>query len=96
LPPFRALSALVDGGSRDEHTLTQIYISLRLVLLALLLALALGRLEADLLVVLLEGRQVLAGLGELARPPPSMPSPTYQCTKARLAYIRSNLWSMCE
>jgi hypothetical protein len=70
--------------------------SLRLVLLALLLALALGRLEADLLVFLLEGRQVLAGLGELARPPPCMPSPTYQCTKARLAYIRSNLWSMRE
>src|SRR5262245_16645449 len=22
-----------------------------------------------------------------------MPSPTYQCTKARLAYIKSNLWS---
>merc|ERR1712078_785457 len=38
----------------------------RLVLLALLLALALGRLSADLLVVLLEGGKVLAGLGELA------------------------------
>ena len=38
----------------------------RLVLLALLLALALGRLGADLLVVLLEGGEVLAGLGELA------------------------------
>merc|ERR1719230_1894514 len=37
-----------------------------LVLLALLLALALGRLGADLLVVLLEGSEVLAGLGELA------------------------------
>merc|ERR1712226_764713 len=24
----------------------------------------------------------------------SMPSPTYQCTNARLAYISSNLWSM--
>merc|ERR1719231_517945 len=36
-----------------------------LVLLALLLALALGRLGADLLVVLLEGREVLTGLGEL-------------------------------
>ena len=23
-----------------------------------------------------------------------IPSPTYQCTKARLAYMRSNLWSM--
>ena len=23
-----------------------------------------------------------------------MPSPTYQCTKARLEYMRSNLWSM--
>ena len=34
----------------------------RLVFLALLLALALGRLGADLLVVLLEGREVLAGL----------------------------------
>ena len=33
-----------------------------LVLLALLLALALGRLGADLLVVLLEGREVLTGL----------------------------------
>ena len=33
-----------------------------LVLLALLLALALGRLGADLLVVLLEGGEVLAGL----------------------------------
>ena len=33
-----------------------------LVLLALLLALALGRLGTDLLVVLLEGREVLAGL----------------------------------
>jgi len=38
----------------------------RLVLLALLLALALGGLGANLLVVLLEGGQVLAGLGELA------------------------------
>merc|ERR1719181_2677098 len=38
----------------------------RLVLLTLLLALALGRLGAALLVVLLEGRQVLTGLGELA------------------------------
>ena len=39
-----------------------------LVLLAevLLLAVALRRLGADLLVVLLEGREVLAGLGELA------------------------------
>merc|ERR1719446_2057507 len=37
-----------------------------LVLLALLLALALGRLGADLLVVLLERRKVLARLGELA------------------------------
>jgi hypothetical protein len=26
--------------------------------------------------------------------PSSIPSPTYQWTKARLAYIRSNLWSM--
>merc|ERR1712110_480910 len=25
--------------------------------------------------------------------PSSIPSPTYQCTKALLAYIRSNLWS---
>jgi len=25
-----------------------------------------------------------------------MPSPTYQCTKARLEYIRSNLWSIRE
>ena len=25
---------------------------------------------------------------------PSIPSPTYQCTNARLAYMRSNLWSM--
>ena len=66
-----------------------------LVLLAevLLLALALGGLGADLLEVLLEGREVLAGLGELAL---SMPSPTYQWTKARLAYMRSNLWSMRE
>mmetsp|Transcript_56617 Transcript_56617/g.100036 ORF Transcript_56617/g.100036 Transcript_56617/m.100036 type:complete len:463 (-) Transcript_56617:29-1417(-) len=38
----------------------------RLVLLSLLLALALGGLGADLLVVLLEGGQVLTGLGELA------------------------------
>ena len=97
-----------------------------LVLLALLLALALGRLGADLLVVLLEGGKVLAGLqrergvrrqrrwavevaisasegrreagGRLTseNSPSSMPSPTYQCTKARLAYIRSNLWSMRE
>merc|ERR1712139_762754 len=37
----------------------------RLVLLALLLALALSGLGADLLVVLLEGRKVLTGLGEL-------------------------------
>merc|ERR1719465_230749 len=37
-----------------------------LILLALLLALALGRLGADLLVVLLEGSEVLAGLAELA------------------------------
>eukprot|EP00287_Rhodomonas_sp_CCMP768_P017185 CAMPEP_0202815572 /NCGR_PEP_ID=MMETSP1389-20130828/6329_1 /ASSEMBLY_ACC=CAM_ASM_000865 /TAXON_ID=302021 /ORGANISM="Rhodomonas sp., Strain CCMP768" /LENGTH=42 /DNA_ID= /DNA_START= /DNA_END= /DNA_ORIENTATION= len=37
-----------------------------LVLLALLLALALGRLGADLLVVLLERGQILAGLRELA------------------------------
>ena len=36
--------------------------SATLVLLALLLALALGRLGADLLVVLLEGGEVLAGL----------------------------------
>ena len=108
-----------------------------LVLLALLLALALGRLGADLLVVLLEGRKVLAGLpcrathrvtvraapgieaaagavpgieaaagaaqgieaavGAAGRTsensPSSMPSPTYQWTKARLAYMRSNLWS---
>ena len=28
--------------------------------------------------------------------PSSMPSPTYQWTKARLAYMRSNLWSMRE
>merc|ERR1719359_2329728 len=26
--------------------------------------------------------------------PSSIPSPTYQCTKARLAYMRSNLWSI--
>merc|ERR1719238_2235847 len=44
------------GASRAE----------RLVLLALLLALALSGLGADLLVVLLEGGEVLAGLGELA------------------------------
>eukprot|EP00964_Phaeocystis_antarctica_P095807 scaffold62213_cov63-Phaeocystis_antarctica.AAC.8 len=37
-----------------------------LVLLAFLLALALGRLGADLLVVLLERGQVLAGLGKLS------------------------------
>ena len=36
--------------------------TIHLVLLALLLALALGRLGADLLVVLLEGGEVLAGL----------------------------------
>merc|ERR1711935_1074306 len=28
--------------------------------------------------------------------PSSIPSPTYQWTKARLAYMRSNLWSMRE
>merc|ERR1719375_2450909 len=39
---------------------------LELVAVALLLALALGRLDADLLVVLLERRKVLAGLAELA------------------------------
>merc|ERR1719159_1839454 len=28
--------------------------------------------------------------------PSSIPSPTYQCTKARFEYIRSNLWSIRE
>ena len=37
---------------------------LELIAIALLLALALGRLDADLLVVLLERREVLAGLEE--------------------------------
>merc|ERR1719229_827189 len=49
-----------------EQGRTCIALSLNLVLLALLLAFALGRLGANLLVVLLEGSQVLTGLGELA------------------------------
>ena len=50
------------GGSIDEYSAVWC-----LVLLAevLLLALALGGLGADLLVVLLEGGEILAGLGEL-------------------------------
>merc|ERR1712039_304480 len=47
------------------------------------------RVKTDLLVVLLQGSQVLASENS----PSSMPSPTYQWTKALLAYIRSNLWS---
>merc|ERR1719203_2608171 len=45
----------------------------------------------DLFVVLFHGGQVFSAS---PNSPSSMPSPTYQCTKARLAYMRSNLWSM--
>merc|ERR1712078_57488 len=53
---------LPEGSSRHHLAPTASRRGARLVLLAL----ALGRLGADLLVVLLEGGQVLAGLGELA------------------------------
>ncbi|KAF3857468.1 hypothetical protein F7725_009327 [Dissostichus mawsoni] len=38
---------------------------------------------------------MVAAMSSLAseNSPSSIPSPTYQCTKALLAYIRSNLWS---
>merc|ERR1719198_684129 len=53
-------------ADRTEYTrLTRLALG-HLILLALLLALALSRLGADLLVVLLESGEVLAGLRELA------------------------------
>merc|ERR1711988_728033 len=67
--------------------------SLELVTIALLFALALCRLDAHLLVVLLKRREVFAGLRKLAL---FHSFTEYQCTKARLEYIKSNLWSMRE
>merc|ERR1719399_726383 len=56
----------VTDGHRDEDHRRAWVVDLVLLAEVLLLALALGRLGADLLEVLLEGREVLAGLGELA------------------------------
>merc|ERR1712139_356814 len=54
----------VEASKRNERTKDACFSEL--VAITLLLTLALGGLNADLLVVLLERRQVLAGLGELA------------------------------
>ena len=79
-----------------------------LVFLAAFVLLSLQRVDADLFVVLLESSEILPGLGELTllHTLPDVPkysvlesqsgrSPqgSYQWTNARLAYIRSNLWS---
>merc|ERR1719264_335714 len=64
-----------------------------LISVALLFAFALCSLDANLLVVLLEGCQVFPCFGELAL---FHALPTYQWTKARLEYIKSNLWSIRE
>jgi hypothetical protein len=67
-----------------------------------------GRVNSDLLVVLLQRSEILPGFGKLTLHDKlvqaagmnlmldltsSMPSPTYQWTKARFEYRRSNLWS---
>ena len=54
------------GSSTATGARTRAVVSLILLAEILLLAFALGRLGPDLLVVLLEGGQVLPGLGELA------------------------------
>ena len=79
-----------------------------LVFLAAFVLLSLQRVDADLFVVLLESSEILPGLGELTLlhtlsdvPKYSVlesqsgrsPQGSYQWTNARLAYIRSNLWS---
>jgi hypothetical protein len=70
--------------NENELTKSEFYYGNRkkvdLTVLSLLLTLALGRLGTNLLVVLLEGGKVLARASENS--PSSMPSPTYQCTKA--------------
>merc|ERR1712118_202243 len=64
-----------------------------LITVALLLALALGRLDADLLVVLLERCEILASLRELTFLHALAHIPVHEGT---LGYMRSNLWSMRE
>merc|ERR1712010_130035 len=74
-----------------HHMINHMY----LVLLSevLFLAFTFGGLGSDLLVILLEGGEILTGLGELSF---FHTLSTYQWTKARLAYMRSNLWSIRE
>merc|ERR1712066_972434 len=97
---------MADGGDQQHHDpvckvrkqeLRMLHApshsSSELVSIALLLALALRCLDSHLLVILLKRCEIFAGLGELAL---LHAFPTYQCTKARLEYMRSNLWSMRE
>ncbi|CAN0549024.1 unnamed protein product [Ectocarpus sp. 12 AP-2014] len=60
-PNVRNSAVTISGGNLRRN-----YIYLVLLAEVLLLALALGGLRADLFVVLLEGSQVLTGLGELS------------------------------
>merc|ERR1719440_449934 len=64
-----------------------------LIAIANLLALTLSCLNANLLVILLERCKIFARLREFTF---LHAFATYQCTKARLLYMRSNLWSMRE
>merc|ERR1711982_68828 len=57
------------------------------------LGLTFSSVDTDLFVVLFKGSQIFSSL---RNSPSSIPSPTYQWTKALLAYIKSNLWSSLE
>merc|ERR1719322_456549 len=73
-----------------QKYLKQMAVEDELIFITLAVISSLSRVKADLLVILLKGSKILPGFGELTL---SIPSPTYQWTKALLAYMRSNLWS---